>query len=252
MQFKTIIGKAATALSLSLVCALPAHAAGVKDQGTWEYTLLGRDINRHAVAATDSSAIYLYDTKLGVTWLRDAYANPTANGNGTMTWSEATSWAANLSTSMGTLSNWRLPTMSQLDCNATNCGFNPAASSSEMASLFFDTLGNKARYTNASGSGAEQADWGLTNTGSFKNFFSYVFWLDSSYFSGYAWQFNTTYGNQSVSPIENLYLAMAVHPGDVLLAPVPEPETYMMLLLGLGAVGALSRRRARSLGSLPA
>jgi hypothetical protein len=46
-------------------------------------------------------------------------------------------------------------------------------------------------------------------------------------------------------------LAMAVTPGDVLLAPVPEPETYMMLLLGLGAVGALSRRRARSLGSLP-
>jgi hypothetical protein len=44
---------------------------------------------------------------------------------------------------------------------------------------------------------------------------------------------------------------MAVTPGDVLLAPVPEPETYMMLLLGLGAVGALSRRRARSLGSLP-
>jgi hypothetical protein len=164
MQFKTIIGKAATALSLSLVCALPAHAAGITGQGTWEYTLLGRDINRHAVAATDSSAIYLYDTKLGVTWLRDAYANPTANGNGTMTWSEATSWAANLSTSMGALSNWRLPTMTDtgtLGCNfsygGTDCGYHPDTASSEMASLFFDTLGNKALYT---ASNVKQTDGG--------------------------------------------------------------------------------------------
>lgn len=252
MQFKTIIGTAATALSLSLVCALPAHAAGITGQGTWESTLLGRDINRHAVAATDSSAIYLYDTKLGVTWLRDAYANPTANGNGTMTWSEATSWAANLSTSMGTLSNWRLPTMSQLDCNATNCGFNPAASSSEMASLFFDTLGNKALYT---ASNVKQTDGGLANTGSFRNFKPYLFWLDEKYApipSSYAWSFGTFDGYQTAYNKDQLMLAMAVTPGDVLLAPVPEPETYMMLLLGLGAVGALSRRRARSLGSLPA
>jgi hypothetical protein len=42
---------------------------------------------------------------------------------------------------------------------------------------------------------------------------------------------------------------MAVRPGDV-MAPVPEPETYAMLLLGLGVVCAISRRRSRAHGSL--
>ncbi|MBK9347843.1 MAG: PEP-CTERM sorting domain-containing protein [Burkholderiales bacterium] len=36
---------------------------------------------------------------------------------------------------------------------------------------------------------------------------------------------------------------MAVRTGDVLLAPVPEPETYAMLLAGLGVMGAVARRR---------
>jgi hypothetical protein len=32
---------------------------------------------------------------------------------------------------------------------------------------------------------------------------------------------------------------------DVIFAPVPEPETYALLMLGLGAVGVVSRRRQR-------
>lgn len=34
------------------------------------------------------------------------------------------------------------------------------------------------------------------------------------------------------------------------VTPVPEPETYAMLLLGLGVVGAISRRRSRTAGTL--
>jgi len=36
------------------------------------------------------------------------------------------------------------------------------------------------------------------------------------------------------------------------LAPVPEPSTYAMLLLGLGALGATARRRSRKQKDTPA
>ena len=41
---------------------------------------------------------------------------------------------------------------------------------------------------------------------------------------------------------------MAVHSGDVgtVVANVPEPETYAMLLAGLGLIGAIGRRRSRT------
>lgn len=39
------------------------------------------------------------------------------------------------------------------------------------------------------------------------------------------------------------------NPGRFLLAPVPEPETYALLLAGLGLVGALARRRRTAAGA---
>lgn len=54
-----------------------ASAEIAHGQSTWETTLLGRDINLNAVAATDASAVYLYDKTLDVNWLRDANANVT-------------------------------------------------------------------------------------------------------------------------------------------------------------------------------
>jgi hypothetical protein len=237
MQLKSIIHTATATVGLALACALPAQAAG-----TWETTLKGRDVNRNAVAATDASAVYLYDTALNVTWLRDA------NANGKMNWNTATNWAANLTTGSGTttVDDWRLPTMTDTGApgcdwsiGGTDCGWNPATSTSEMASLFFNTLGNKAYYDT---SGNTQAGYGLTNTGSFQNMQSYGYWLGTEYAPqpNNAWYFDTYDGRQNANRKYDQLYAMAVRPGDV-LAAVPEPETYMMLLLGLGAVGALSR-----------
>jgi hypothetical protein len=49
----------------------------------------------------------------------------------------------------------------------TDCGYNVDTSTGEMASLFYDTLGNIAFY-DTSGNGP-QAGWGLANSGPFTN-----------------------------------------------------------------------------------
>jgi hypothetical protein len=245
MKFTSLFGTAASTVVLSLACAWSAQAQSVSGQGTWETTLLGRDINRNAVAATDVSAVYLYDATLNLTWLRNA------NVNGAMNWATATAWADNLSTGSGAtaIDNWRLPTIADpaASCSysysGTNCGNNPDTSNSEMASLFYNTLGNKALYNT---SGQAQAGYGLTNAGSFQNMQSGDYWLGTEYAPTptNAWNFSTGYGQQDAYGKDYQLYALAVHTGDV-MAPVPEPETYAMLLLGLGVVGAVSRRRSR-------
>jgi hypothetical protein len=224
---------------------LPAQAQSISGQGTWETTLKGRDINLNAVAATDASAVYLYDTTLNVTWLRNA------NANGVTSWDNANDWAANLSTGSGAaaISDWRLPTMvanphttSSLSYDgSTDLGYNVPGISSEMASLLFDTLGNKSFFNT---SGALQAGYGLTNAGSFQNMQSSGYWLGTEYapVPNYAWVVYTSYGFQAFSTKSSQLYALAVRPGDV-LAPVPEPETYAMMLAGLGVVAAIARRR---------
>jgi hypothetical protein len=269
MKLTSFARAAATTFTLSFACMLPAQAQSVpgqsvSGQGSWETTLLGRDINLNAVAATDVSAVYLYDTTLGVTWLRNANANVTGNvfyadanatASGRMTWANATAWADNLSTGSdgNTISNWRLPTMTDTGtpgCNSsyggTDCGYNPATSTSEMASLFFNTLGNKAFYNT---SGAAQAGYGLTNAGSFQNMQSDVYWLGTEYAPGpvNAWTFYTYVGVQNAYGKGSQFYALAVRPGDV--SPAPEPETYAMMLAGLALIGAIGRRRSRNAAS---
>ena len=70
----------------AMLLAGAAQSAGVPGQGTWDTTLLGRDINGDAVAASGSSAVFLYDTTLDVTWLRDA------NVKGLLDWKAANTW----------------------------------------------------------------------------------------------------------------------------------------------------------------
>jgi hypothetical protein len=246
MKFKSMVSLAVTTFTLSLAFVLPAQAQSVSGQGTWETTLLGRDINRKAVAATDASAVYLYDTTLQVTWLRNA----SALGYGD--WNTVNTRAANLVTGSGgnTISDWRLPTMTVANPNSnysyngsTDGGHNVPGSSSEMASLFYNTLGNLANYNT---SGVSQAGFGLTNAGSFQNMQSTAYWLGTEYAPNPsdAWYFYTGSGFQTAGTKFFQMYALAVRPGDV--SPAPEPETYLMLLMGLGLVGAMSRRRART------
>lgn len=249
-----IFFNALLAMLMTVAGSTTVYAQAVSGQGTWESTLLGRDINLNAVAATSADAVYLYDTTLNVTWLRNA------NVAGQMDWNTATTWAANLVTGSGAtaISDWRLPTMA--DPNAvtnwtyggTNAGYNPDPSSSEMASLFFNSLGNKAYYDTK---GNPQPGWGLTNTGSFLSLQSAYYWLGTQYVisPSNAWMFSTSNGGQTDNGNTNQFFATAVHSGDVgsVVSAVPEPETYAMLLAGLGLMAFTLRSRRGVSANVP-
>jgi hypothetical protein len=151
----------------------------------------------------------LYDTVLNVTWLRNA------NANGRMNWTQANTWAANLV--VGAYDDWRLPTMIASPnatvsyAGGTDYGYNVRTTSggtvySEMASLWYDTLGNKAYCppgnAECSGAGTPQPGWGLTNTGPFQNLQSYLYWSGLGYApdTDGAWYFGTGGGDAGSTP----------------------------------------------------
>lgn len=244
-----VLGAAGAAATL---IAGASHAAGIPGQGTWETTLLGRDINGNAVAGADASAVFLYDTVLDLTWLRNT------NVNGQMDWTTANDWANNLV--FGGHNDWRLPTMLDTGlpgCDfsysgGTDCGFNVQTKSgatvySELAHLWYVSLGNKSYFSPGTGDNPVPG-WGLTNTGAFQGLELYGFWTGVEYpkhpaIPDSAWAFDAYDGGQTGDGKNFGHFAIAVRPGDV--AAVPEPETYALMLAGLAAV-ALARRRQRS------
>jgi hypothetical protein len=256
------------ALAGALLFAGSAQAAGVPGQGTWEATLLGRDINGFAVDGYSDSAVFLYDTTLNLTWLRNA------NVNGAMDWGPANAWAKALV--VGTYSGWRLPTIVDTgapgpdynNAGGTDAGFNVQTKSgdptkyeqgqtvfSEMAQLWYVELGNKAMCPpgDANCVGRYPPGWGLTNTGDFQSIQSYYYWSDqrSVLDPSDAWGLGTGDGFQGLGPaVHNGLYAFAVRSGDVAVA-VPEPETYALMLAGLGVLGVLAGRR-RGIGAAPA
>ncbi len=218
-----------------------AHAASVSGQGTWETTLQGRDLDGNL--ATFEA---YYDTVLDITWLANAnYAGTTMN------WTTANSWAAGLN--FNSITGWRLPTVTDTGtpgCNpaytGTDCGYNVDTSTSEMAHMFYTTLGNKALYDTSGG--GPQPGWGLTNTGPFSNVQSSYYWSATEYApsTGSAWYFSTNYGNQNWANKTFSYYAWAVHSGDVGAPTVPVPAAVWLFGSGLLGLIGIARRKARA------
>ena len=198
-----------------------ARAESVSGQGTWETTLLARDLDGNPTTIEG-----YYDKVLNITWL----ANTTAAGT-TMTWDDATNWAANLD--IYGFSGWRLPLVYNTNgvsaYSGSSIGYNnpttsgsppyPAVSVySEMATMFYDTLGNLAQYDT---SGNPQSGYGLTNSGPFENLQSSDYAYSSGYWSGtvfsdvLAREFYFASGNQGVTGRSSLLNAWAVHDGDL-------------------------------------
>lgn len=246
-----------TALVKSLIAVAAVMAAGsaaavgaVSGQGTWETTLESRDIDN------DGTVDAYYDKALNISWLANANANPEPDSQwgipGFATFDEATSWAANLN--VGGVTGWHLPTINIDACGpddpneltiSGSCGYNVDPTTSQMAHMFSVTLGNTSI--------PHLDDGTLTNTGPFSNLMAFGYWFSKGYttwqgnqqdFEGWRYSFHA--GRQDPVGKSMELHSWAVHDGDVgALAPVPEPETYSMMLAGLGAMALVARRRRK-------
>ena len=181
----------------------------------------------------------IYDSDLNITWLADAnYAKTSGyDADGLMSWTAANTWAANLT--YGGYSDWRLPTALNQDASGPCSGYN--CTGSELGYMFYKNLGATAGTSVLLGTNT-------ANLALFTNLQTYAYWSGTVYAPSpayYAWYFLTHNGLQYGTGDKGgeLY-AWAVRPGDV--AAVPEPETYAMLLAGLGVLGFAARRRKQN------
>ena len=249
MQIKKIVTQTLAAAAATVFLATSAQAA-----------LVGRDINGVAVAGSSASAVFLYDTDLNITWLRNANAaagssfdNGSDTTDGRMTWANANEWANTLT--VGSYSGWRLPTMVDTGApgcdysrSGTDCGHNVQTATSEMAHLYYVSLGNLSVCQPGNGT-CTVVGWGLKNTGNFQNLQDNYHWSGTEYAPHLddAWLFSNHDGSQGPLDKQFELLALAVRPGDVAAAQVPEPGT--LLLAALALAGMVIVRTRRPLGA---
>lgn len=230
----TITMKASIAM-LAAVALSNAVAGGVFAisnplQGTWTTTLQGRDLDGNAENGFEA----FYDNSLNITWLNKQEVHYPLD------WYYSQDWASK-QVIFG-IDQWRLPKMLGAEfansfCNYginTNCGYKSNAATSELAHLYFVTLGI---------SGWPDSGLGLTNIGPFTDILPNVYWMESADFSNFAWRFGFNDGYQDTYNKIQGGSVWLVHDGDV--SPIPEPANNIYFLLGLAFLTLATQRHTR-------
>lgn len=221
-------------------------------------------------ALQDRGGGLIYDDVLNITWLQDAnYAKTSGySPTGVFTSSQAISWAENLvyhdPIRNIDLSDWRLPTVSPIGVGwdyafstdgSTDWGPNNTNPANELSYMYFVNLGLKS-FINPDGSsnpnfgifgdGTVSGQANITAGGvTINNLQATSYWSGTRWLvpdSGvYYFTFVTGYGETNAAYEYTAQYAWAVRDGDV--ASVPEPQSYTMVIAGLGLIGFMLRRK---------
>lgn len=227
-----------------------------------------------------------YDTESGLTWQANAnlaLTNQfgltlstiqqddtinTVGSNGRMTFNNAVAWIAGMNDAnyLG-FNDWRLPTIMPLNGDtfdtefskdgSTDIGFNISRSgtlnagsyASEMAYLYYNTMGNVSPYDAVGEFEAACFRTCAINTFPLFNldtFFPSSYWvgLEYSVSTDKAWNFHFRDGAQGYADKNNHFSAMAVR-GDIPSSTASVPEPPMLLLLGAAFIGLVGRKYKR-------
>jgi hypothetical protein len=223
-----------TALQIAASLSVLVGAAG-----TAHATFEGRDATGAAsficTATGAGKCTYFYDNVLDITILNDWNI-----GKGT--WSQAQTFAEQAGFTASGLTGWVLPTgdggSSVVAQNQYLSIWESVGSTYQGLAAQFDGV-DGAMIVDAAANGPS----GNTEPGGPSGNAQY--WSSSVDIPQVtAWGFYSADGAQDTYSFDTDYLfVVAVRLGDVAVSPIPEPETYALMLAGLGLVGFMARRR---------
>lgn len=223
LGFVALLASEAHAVTVSLVTFTDTPSTGL---AAWGDALQARDLDGNA-----STTEAFYDTVNDVTWL----ANP--NASAALDLNAAIQFVSSLNVSGVT--GWQLPTNTQF------------------SALFSTVLGNKSATCSNYGVCTVSAGEGLTHTAPFQNQIGGTYWSSDaiSIFNDLGTSSTTTdlsvtydfsLGISSYKDASTQLGTWALHSGSVgTPITVPEPQTWVLTLLGLTAIGFARRYSKR-------